>query len=389
MNLAAIQEQLKKQQLDGWLFFDHHKRDPLAYRVLGFQPASHVTRRWYYWIPAAGEPRGLVHRIESARLDSLAGEKIRYSSWSEQTGGLRTLVGDAKRVAMQYSPLCAIPYVSMVDAGTIELVRSLGVDVVSSAELIQYFEARWSAEALESHLEAGRRVDRVRAQAFEMIREITRGGGTVQEFAVAQFVRDGFAKAGLYAEDGPIVGVNAHAADPHYEPTAETTAPIASGDLVLLDMWAKLNQPGAVYYDITWTGFCGDRPSDAMHEVYSVVSGARDAAIARVKDAVAAGRELRGFEVDDAARGYIAGRGYGEFFVHRTGHSIGEEVHGNGANMDNLETHDERRVAPWTCFSIEPGVYLKDFGIRSEVNMFVGDSEARVTGEIQRELVII
>jgi len=389
MNLAAIQEQLQKQKLDGWLFFDHHKRDPLAYRVLGFQPASHVTRRWYYWIPAAGEPRGLVHRIESGRLDTLPGEKIRYSSWSEQTGGLSKMLGGAQRVAMQYSPMCAIPYVAMVDAGTVELVRSLGVDVVSSAELIQHFEARWSAEALESHLEAGRRVDRVRAQAFEMIREITRSGGKVQEFAVAQFVRDGFAKAGLFAEDGPIVGVNANAANPHYEPSAEITSEIHSGDLVLLDMWAKLNQPGAVYYDITWTGFCGDHPTDKMREVYAVVSGARDAAIHKVQGAIAAGQELRGFEVDDAARGFIAGHGFGEFFVHRTGHSIGEDVHGNGANMDNLETHDERRVVPWTCFSIEPGVYLKDFGIRSEVNMFIGEGDARVTGEIQRDLVII
>lgn len=389
MNLTAIQEELQKQKLDGWLFFDHHLRDPLAYRVLGFHPASHVTRRWYYFIPAAGAPRGLVHRIESGKLDSLPGDKVRYSSWSEQTGGLQSLLGGARRVAMQYSPMCAIPYVAMVDAGTVELVRSLGVEVFSSAELIQHFEARWTEEALESHLEAGRRVDRVRAQAFDMIRQITRAGGAVQEFAVAEFVRERFVKAGLFAEDGPIVGVNANAANPHYEPTAAITSEIRSGDLVLLDMWAKLNQPGAVYYDITWTGFCGDRPSDKMREVYAVVSGARDAAVQRVQDAVAAGRELRGFQVDDAARAYIDGQGYGEYFVHRTGHSIGEEVHGNGANMDNLETHDERRIVPWTCFSIEPGVYLKDFGIRSEVNMFVGEKEARVTGEIQRELVIL
>jgi Xaa-Pro dipeptidase len=389
MNLAAIQEELKNQKVDGWLFFDHHQRDALAYRVLGFTPASHVTRRWYYWIPAEGEPRGLVHRIEAGRLDSLPGEKIRYSSWSEQTGGLAKLLNGARRVAMQYSPMCAIPYVAMVDAGTVELVRSLGAEVVSSADLIQRFEARWSAEALESHLEAGRRVDRVRAQAFEMIRQITRGGGAVEEFAVKQFVREEFAKAGLFAEDGPIVGVNANASNPHYEPTAEVTSKIHGGDLVLLDMWAKLERPGSVYYDITWTGFCGDRPSDEMLKVFGVVSGARDAAIRQVQEAVAEGRELRGFEVDDAARGYIQSRGYGEFFVHRTGHSIGEDVHGNGANMDNLETHDERRVVPWTCFSIEPGVYLKDFGIRSEVNMFVGDTEARVTGEKQTELVIL
>jgi Xaa-Pro dipeptidase len=389
MNVAEIQEELRKEKLDGWLFFDHHQRDPLAYRVLHFAPVSHVTRRWYYWIPAIGEPRGLVHRIESGMLDAVPGEKVRYSSWSEQVGGLGTLLGGARRVAMQYSPMCAIPYVAMVDAGTVELVRSLGVEVVSSAELIQHFEARWSPAALESHLEAGRRVDRVRALAFDMIRQITRGGGVVEEFAVKQFVRDGFVKEGLFTDHGPIVGVNANASNPHYEPTAEVTSPIRSGDLVLLDMWAKLETPGAVYYDITWTGFCGDRPSEAMLNVFGVVSGARDAAIQRVQDAVAAGQDLRGFEVDDAARGYISSRGFGDFFVHRTGHSIGEDVHGNGANMDNLETHDERRVAPWTCFSIEPGVYLKDFGVRSEVNMFVGEKEARVTGEIQRELVIL
>src|ERR1700722_9514119 len=389
MNLAEIQEELRKEKLDGWLFFDHHQRDPLPYRVLHFAPASHVTRRWYSWIPAAGEPHGLVHRIESGMLDALPGEKVRYSSWSEQVAGLGALLAGARRVAMQYSPMCAIPYVAMVDAGTVELVRSLGVEVISSAELIQHFEARWSPAALESHLEAGRRVDRVRAQAFDMIRQITRGGGVVEEFAVKQFVRDGFAKEGLFTDHGPIVGVNANASNPHYEPTAEVTSPIRSGDLVLLDMWAKPDTPGAVYYDITWTGFCGDRPGDAMLNVFGVVSGARDAAIHRVRDAIAAGQDLRGFEVDDAARAYIASRGFGDFFVHRTGHSIGEDVHGNGAHMDNLETHDERRVAPWTCFSIEPGVYLKDFGVRSEVNMFVGDNEARVTGEIQRELVIL
>jgi Xaa-Pro aminopeptidase len=389
MNLEAIQQEIRNQQLDGWLFFDHHIRDPLAYRVLGFEAPRIPTRRWYYLIPAQGEPAGMVHRIESGMLDTLPGEKRRYASWTEQVAGLRELVAGRRRVAMQYSPQCAIPYVAMVDAGTVELVRSTGAEVVSSAELIQAFEARWTPEALESHLEAGRRVDTVRAAAFQLIRERTRGGHSIQEVEVKQFVRDQFDRQGLFSEDGPIVAVNANASNPHYEPDKEHTLPIQAGDFVLLDMWAKLHRPGTVYYDITWTGYCGDHPTEEMRKVFAVVTGARDAAIKRVQDAIAAGHTLRGFEVDDVARGYIDSRGFGSFFVHRTGHSIGQEVHGNGANMDNLETHDERRITPWTCFSIEPGVYLPEFGVRSEIDMFIGEGEARVTGGIQRELVLI
>jgi Xaa-Pro dipeptidase len=388
MDLSAIQDELTTQKLDGWLFFDHHVRDPLAYRVLGLD-ASHIpTRRWYYFIPAAGEPCGLVHRIEAGMLDGVPGEKIAYSRWTEQVDGLKKLVGGAKRIAMQYSPNCAIPYVSMVDAGTLELVRGTGVDVVSSAELIQAFEARWSPSALESHFEAGRRVDLVRRQAFEMIAERTRNGGSTNELEVKRFVLDGFARADLFTDHGPIVGVNANAANPHYEPSDDVFAPIHRGDFVLLDMWAKLNTLGSVYYDITWTGVCGE-PSAEMRRVFGIVRDARDAAISRVQKAVAAGESICGFEVDDAARNIIDTAGFGQFFVHRTGHSIGQDVHGNGANMDNLETHDERRVMPWTCFSIEPGIYLKDFGVRSEINLFVGDKDARVTGEMQTELMVL
>jgi Xaa-Pro aminopeptidase len=389
MDLEKIQQELRSQKLDGWLFFDHHQRDPLSYRVLGLPTSRMATRRWYYLIPAQGEPAGLEHRIERGMLASLPGEKTPYSSWIEQTAGLRKLLAGLRRVAMQYSPQCAIPYVAMVDAGTIELVRSAGVEIASSAELIQAFEARWSPDALETHLEAGRRVDTVRAAAFDLIRQRTRDGSTLQEVEVKQFVLDGFARAGLVTDHGPIVGVNANSSNPHYEPSADVTSPIRPGDFVLLDMWAKLNQSGAVYYDITWTGFCGDQPTDEMRNVFAVVTGARDAAVQRVQDAVASARALCGYEVDDAARGFIDSRGFGSFFTHRTGHSIGQEVHGNGANMDNLETHDERRISAWTCFSIEPGVYLPEFGIRSEVNVFVGDRDARVTGEIQRELLLL
>jgi Xaa-Pro dipeptidase len=387
--LEQIQQEIRSQGLDGWLFFDHHLRDPLAYRILGFTPPRTPTRRWYYLIPAEGEPRGMEHRVEPGMTAALPGRKIPYSSWSEQTDALRQLLSGARRVAMQYSPNCAIPYVAMVDAGTVELVRSLGVEVVTSAELVQSFEARWTPEALDSHLEAGRRVDRVRAEAFALISERTKNGAALSEIDVKRFVLDSFAKAGMITDHGPIVGANANASNPHYEPTEQVSAPIRRGDFVLLDMWAKLDQPGATYYDITWTAFCGDSPSDKMREVFAVVTGARDAAIARVQKGVAAGEALHGFEVDDAARGYIERRGYGQYFTHRTGHSIGQDVHGNGANMDNFENHDERRVAPWTCFSIEPGVYLPEFGVRSEINIFVGDGSARVTGEIQRELALL
>ncbi len=389
MDLSRIQQEIRNQKLDGWLFFDHHLRDPLAYRVLGLNVAKGPSRRWYYMIPAQGEPAGMEHRIERGQLGALPGERIPYSSWSEQIAGVRRLTAGMKRVAMQYSPMCAVPYVSNVDGGTVELVRSLGVEVVSSAELIQVFEARWTPEALESHLEAGRRVDQARRDAFALIHERTRNGAPLREVEVKDLVRDRFAKAGLVTDSGPIVGVNANASNPHYEPTEEVTSPIRRGDWVLLDMWAKLDQPGAVYYDITWTAFCGDTPTGEMRRVFEVVTGARDAGIKRVMDAIAAGHPLRGFEVDDAVRGFIDSRGYGSFFTHRTGHSIGQEVHGNGANMDNFETHDDRRVIPWSCFSIEPGVYLAEFGVRSEIDMFVGEHEARVTGEIQREMALL
>jgi Xaa-Pro dipeptidase len=389
MELQKIQQEIRDQKLDGWLFFDHHMRDPLGYRVLGLNPPAAPTRRWYYVIPAQGEPRGLEHRIERGMTGNLPGEKIPYSSWTEQVAALRQILKGMKRVAMQYSPMCAIPYVSMVDGGTVELIRSLGVEVVSSAELIQAFEARWTPAALESHLEAGRRVDKVRAEAFALIHERTRNGAPLTEVEVKNLVRRNFQAAGLFTDHGPIVGANANASNPHYEPTEENTAAIKPGDWVLLDMWAKLDQPGAVFYDITWTAYCGDTPPDRMRKVFEVVTGARDAAIKRVMDASATGYALRGFEVDDACRAVIDNAGFGEYFTHRTGHSIGETVHGNGANMDNLESHDERRVAPWTCFSIEPGIYLPEFGVRSEINMFVGEKDARVTGQIQREMALL
>lgn len=388
-NYAAIQQALRDANLDGWLFFDHHRRDPLAYRVLRFEPAQMPTRRWYYLIPAEGEPVGLVHAIEANILTALPGEKRRYSGWRAQVDSLRQLLHGCRSVAMQYSPLCAIPYISMIDGGTIELIRSCGVEIRSSADLIQRFESAWDEAKLASHLEAGRRVDKVRAAAFEMVRERLQNGAPVSEIEVKDAILANFAAAGLVTDHGPIVAVNANAANPHYEPSPEQYAPIQKDDLLLLDMWAKLDHPGAAFYDITWVGYCGLQPPADVQNVFDTVRIARDAAIDLVQQRVRSREALHGFEVDDAARQVITNAGFGQFFVHRTGHSIGEEVHGTGANMDNLETHDERLVMPMSCFSVEPGIYLDRFGIRLEVDVFVDTETARVTGERQTELVLL
>lgn len=385
--VTEIQAALREQGLDGWLFFDHHRRDPIAYRVLQFTPGSMVTRRWFYFIPAHGEPRGLAHKIEAQTLAPLPGKVSLYAGWKELLDGLTSILQGAKRVAMQYSPDCQVPYVAMVDAGTVESVRGLGVEVVTAANLIQLFEARWNAQQLESHLEAGRRVDRVRAEAFARVSEAVRNKTRLTEWELQQFILARFREESLFTDHGPDVAINANASNPHYDPRQDACSEIHSGDLVLIDMWAKLNRPEAVYYDITWTGYCGAEPPSGIQNIFGIVRDARDKAIERVVDAAAHQRPLYGYEVDDAARSVIRDAGYAGYFFHRTGHSIGEEVHGTGANMDNLETHDERRIIPWTCFSIEPGIYLPEFGIRSEVNVFVDESSARVTGEIQTAIL--
>ena len=389
MRLAEIQAALREEGLDGWLFFDHHKRDPLSYRVLQFTPGSMVTRRWYYFVPANGEPRGLVHRIEAETLKELPGNHSFYAGWQQLVKGIQALLGSSRRVAMQYSPDCAVPYVAMVDAGTIELVRGLGVEVASSANLIQYFESRWNTMQLEAHLEAGRRVDRVRAEAFCRISDRVRTGERVTEWEMQQFILGRFREEGLFTDHGPDVAVNANASNPHYEPKQDACSEIRKDDLVLLDMWAKLDQPEGVYYDITWIGYCGQQPRAEIAKVFGVVTEARDKAVRKVVDAVAAKQVLHGYEVDDVARAHIREAGYADYFFHRTGHSIGSEVHGTGANMENLETHDERKIIPWTCFSVEPGIYLSGFGIRSEVDVFVDEDSARVTGEVQDKIVLL
>jgi Xaa-Pro aminopeptidase len=393
MNLEAIQAAIQEAGFDGWLFYDHHHRDPIAGRILGMDPKLHVTRRWYYFVPATGEPRKLVHRIEQARLDSLPGAKALYSSWQELASGLEALLANTRTVAMQYSPNNAIMTVSMVDAGTVEFLRSLGKQIVSSADLVCQFEAVLNEEQVASHSVAQRAIDALLAEGWREIGRRLRPGagktGTYSEFDHVQWLCEAMRREGLVWADGPNVSVNANCSDSHYEPTAERTSPIREGDFLLIDIWARLNTPGSVYYDITWTGVVGREPAEHEQKVFEVVVKARDAAIRVVEQAFTAGRPICGYEADDAARAVIQAAGFGEFFTHRTGHNIGQEVHGVGANLDNLETHDLRLLLPNTCFSVEPGIYLPEFGVRSEIDMLTAPGKAWVTGKIQRELVRI
>jgi len=386
-DIKAIQAELRASKIDGWLFYDHHHRDSIACRILGLDESAMATRRWFYFIPARGEPRKLAHRIEAGALDALAGTKQLYSSWQELRTGLRKLLAGSRKIAMQYSPENNIPLIGLVDAGTVELVRKLKKKVVTSADLVQKFEAVWTPEQLKSHLEAGRMVDRIVQGAFERAAAFVREGRPLSEAELQQWMLDEFRASGLITAEPPIAAVQPNNGNPHYEPKPGASSPIRAGDLLLLDVWAKLNRPGSVYYDVTWMGYLGGRVPDTYAKIFRIVREARDRAIEFVKESVARGRVIHGWEVDRAARAVIRKGGYAKNFVHRTGHSIGQEVHGNGANMDDLETRDERKIEPRTCFSIEPGIYLSQFGVRSEVNVYVGEREAQVTGAIQQEIL--
>ncbi len=387
--MKRIQEALQDTDFDAWLFFDHHQRDIIGYEILGLSTETMASRRWYYLIPRTGEAQKLVHRIESKILDDLPGEKHVYSGWREHQEGLASMLSPYKRVAMQYSPNCAIPYVSMVDGGTLELIRSCGVEVTSSADLVQIFHATLSQTQIDSHFAAGKKMDLIRAAAFAQVTKAHQDHTPLDEHQLQSWMRQVFEREGLFTDHGPIVAVNAHAGDPHYEPTAASASMIRPNDFLLIDMWAKLNSPGAVYYDITWTGYCGvSTPSD-IENVFEIVKAGRNAAFERVKSARENSLLLHGFEVDDAARDSITTAGFGESFVHRTGHSITTDIHGTGANMDNLETHDERLILPNTIFSVEPGIYLPHFGLRSEYNVLAQENGAVVTGAIQEALLKI
>jgi Xaa-Pro dipeptidase len=387
MDLKAIQSALHERNIDAWLFYDHHHRDPIAYRVLGLPENAMVTRRWFYIIPREGEPTKLVHRIEAGRLDSLPGAKREYSSWRELWDNLQAMLVRHRTVAMQYSPNNLIPYIGLVDAGTVELIRSFGKEIVSSGDLVGRFEAAWSEEQIASHFAARDAIDAIVPECFKEIGRRVRKGGTT-EYEIQQWLAEAFRRESLVTEDLPVVAVNANSGDPHYGPQAQGSAAIHDGDFILLDIWAKKNTPNAVYYDITWTGVLGT-PTEKQVEIFTIVSGAREAGVKKVVEAFAGKRRIAGWEVDHATREHINTAGYAQYFTHRTGHSIGMNVHGNGANMDNLETKDDREIIPNTCFSIEPGIYLPEFGVRSEVNVLTRNGAAEVTGKIQNELVLI
>ena len=387
MDLKAIQTALHERGFDAWLFYDHHHRDPIAYKVLDIPESLMVTRRWFYVIPREGEPVKLVHRIEAGHLDSLPGTKRVYSSWRELWDNLQAMLVKFRTVAMQYSPNNLIPYIGLVDAGTVELVKSFGKEVVSSGDLVARFEAAWSPEQIESHYAARDVIDALIPEAFKEIGRRVRAG-KVTEFEIQQWFAVNFKREGIFTEDLPIVAVNANSGNPHYEPKCRRLGANQRRRFRAAGRLGKKNTPHAVYYDITWTGVIGT-PTDRHIEIFNIVTGGRDAGVKKVQEAYAGKRRIAGWEVDQATREHITNAGYGEYFVHRTGHSIGEHVHGNGANMDNLETKDDREIIPNTCFSVEPGVYLPEFGVRSEVNVLIHNGAAEVTGKIQRELVLI
>jgi Xaa-Pro dipeptidase len=386
--IAAVQRALQEERLDGWLLYDFHGSNPIAAHLAGLLGNGKMTtRRWYYFVPAHGEPRGLVHAIERHNLDDLPGDKRPYAGRAELAAGLHDLLAGARRIAMEYSPGNAIPYISRVDAGTVEAIRNMGIDVASSGDLVQRFEAVWTDEALASHLTASDKLYRIKDRAFAFLRERMASGAPLSEYEVQQVMVGWFSDEGLVSDAPPVVSAQENAGDPHYLATRDRHRAIHPEEIVLLDLWGKLPRAGSVFADITWVGFTGAVVPDEYASAFAAARDGRDAAIDLVREAISAGRDLRGFEVDRACRTMVERAGYGRQFIHRTGHSLGETVHGNGVHMDDYETHDDRRLIPGTGFTIEPGVYTDRFGVRTEINMFVGEREARVSGPTQHEII--
>lgn len=390
LDVAAVQGRLRQAGLDGWLLYDFHGSNPIATRLAGLSDGRHMTtRRWYYLIPASGQPRGLVHAIERHNLDGLPGERLVYAGRQQLEDGLTRLLSGMRRVAMEYSPMCAIPYVSRVDAGTAEMVRARGVEILSSGDLVQQFEARWTPEQLASHRDASASLYRIKDRAFQEAADALRRGRSLNEHQLQQQMVRWFEEEGLVSDSPPVVAVGGNAGDPHYLPAADNCRAIVANEVLLLDLWGKKPDPGAVFADITWVAVTSARVPGDVSKAFHAVALARDAAVELVAGAARDGRDLHGWEVDRAARAVLAQEGYADRIVHRTGHSLGENVHGNGAHMDDYETHDDRRLLPGTGFTIEPGLYFESFGVRTEINVYRGEREALVTGPRQSEVVTL
>lgn len=390
LDVPAVQRALRAEGLDAWLLYDFHGSNPIAAKLAGLVGGAHMTtRRWYYLIPAAGEPRGLVHAIERHNLDGLPGEKTVYAGRHELDAELSRLLADVSRVAMEYSPDCAIPYLSRVDAGTAEAVRRRGVEIFSSGDLVQQFEAAWDAAQLASHRSASEALYRIKDRAFAAAASALHDRPPLTEYALQQQMVAWFEQEGLVSDSPPVVAIGANAGNPHYLPTAEHTRPIVADEVLLLDLWGKRPDSGAVFADITWVGLTGKTVPAEPARAFRAVAEARDTAVALVEEASRTGRDLRGWEVDRAARTVLEKAGYADHILHRTGHSLGESVHGNGVHLDDYETHDDRRVLPGTGFTIEPGLYFETFGVRTEINMFRGAQDAVVTGPRQMEIITL
>ena len=392
MNLEAIQGELQKAGADGWLFCDFKHRDPMAYGILELDMSNMTTRRWFYYLPASGEPVKLSHRVEPRKLETLPGKQEYYLSWRELHDKLREILGSPRKIAMQYSPMNNIPYVSVVDAGTVELVRSFGHEIVTSADLVQMFESVSGEEGFESHSWAGERVQKIKDETYSLMDDALRNGRKINEYELKSFIVSRFEEEGMTNDgESPIVGFNDHPSDPHFEPTRDNAYELHHGDTILVDLWARRTDPTGIYYDITWCGFAGQEPPAMYRDIFKVARNARVAAVEFVRDRMKAGTPTHGWEVDDVSRGVVNAAGFGDHFIHRTGHSIGSDVHGNGVNIDNLETKDERLLMPGICFSVEPGIYLQgQMAVRSEINVFITSAgSVEVVGPMQEELLLI
>ena len=390
MKTTEIQNELAELDLDAWLLYDFRGINPIAQNVAGLAEA-HITRRWFCLIPKQGEPRWLVHKIETSNFADVQGQVALYAGWEELNDAIRSLLADVKTVAMEYSPNAEIPYISRVDAGTLECIRSFGVDVRTSAELAQRIEARLNEAQATGHQLSAKLVLQAKDYAFNWIGSQLRDGKTITEYDVQQEILGQFAAMDLVTDHPPIVAVNAKSSDPHYAPSATNTQEIKKGDFILIDLWAKQKDPDAVFADTTWVAYAGKTVPTQYVEIFDIVKAARDRAIRFIQERWEAEAPIHGYEVDDCVRGYITEKGYGEYFIHRTGHNIGTVIHGNGANLDNLETRDARALISGVCFSIEPGIYLTAFGVRTEVDVFLAgpgrDGVKVTTAPVQNQVL--